>query len=129
MTGDLMDFYLETPMDRYEYIRIPISVIPDFIIKLYNLDDIAKNGFVYAEVRKGMYGFPQSGRIAHDRFKKFLEPHGYEPMPITPGLWRHKQSNLIFMLVVDNFGVSYTHKDDAIQLMTTLKKMYKVSED
>ena len=28
MTGDLKDFYLGTPLERYKYLRIPINVIP-----------------------------------------------------------------------------------------------------
>ena len=31
MTIDLKDFYLETPMDRYEYMHIPLTMIPDEI--------------------------------------------------------------------------------------------------
>ena len=30
MTGDLKDFYLGTPLDRYEYIRIPLKFIPQY---------------------------------------------------------------------------------------------------
>ena len=37
MTADLKDFYLETPMDEYEYMRIPVSIIPEDIMSKYNL--------------------------------------------------------------------------------------------
>ena len=66
MTIDLKDFYLVTPMDRYEYVRIPLMMIPEEIMKLYKLDDLVHKGTVYAEVHKGMYGLPQAGRIAYD---------------------------------------------------------------
>ena len=129
MTGDLKDFYLNTPMAEYEYMRIPVSVIPESIMLEYNLAELVHNNHVYVEIRKGMYGLPQAGRIANDRLTAFLAPHGYAPAPITPGLWKHAASDLVFVLVVDDFGVKYTDKADAERLMQTLKELYAVSED
>jgi hypothetical protein len=60
---------------------------------------------------------------------KFLEPFGYLPAPITPGLWCHTTRDIAFALVVDDFGVKYTKCADTEHLMTTLNKQYKVSED
>ncbi len=37
MTIDLKDFYLGTPLARPEYVRIPIRMIPQAIIRKYNL--------------------------------------------------------------------------------------------
>jgi hypothetical protein len=54
MTGDLKDFYLGTPMERYEYMRVPIHMIPTDIIESYKLAPLVKNGFVYVEIRPGM---------------------------------------------------------------------------
>ncbi len=54
MTVDLKDFFLGTPLDRYEYIRIPSKIIPQPISDLYDLESITVNGFAYAEVRRGM---------------------------------------------------------------------------
>ena len=130
MTGDLKNFYLGTPLDCYEYIRIPLKLIPQRIIDLYNLEAIAVNGYVWAEVRRGMYGLPQAGILANKLLQAKLEPHGYRPVPITPGLWKHDTRDLYFALVVNDFGVKYTRRDDAQHLMTTLKEVgYKVSED
>jgi hypothetical protein len=129
MTADLSNFYLETPMDEYEYMRIPLWVIPEAIMIQYKLEALVTNGFVYVEIRKGMYGLPQSGRLANDRLIKFLAPHGYTPVPITPGLWKHNERPLTFTLVVDDFGVKYTSRDDADHLMTTLQQLYSVSID
>jgi hypothetical protein len=44
-------------------------------------------------------------------------------------LWRHDKSDLAFTLVVDDFGIKYTKEQDVHDLMTTLKELYKVSED
>jgi hypothetical protein len=76
-----------------------------------------------------MYGLPQAGRIANEQLTKFLAPHGYAPVPITPGLWQHTTRDIAFTLVVDDFGVKYTKHADAEHLMQTLNKLYKVSED
>ncbi len=37
MSLDIKSFYLNTPMSRYEYVRIKINNVPEEIIKQYNL--------------------------------------------------------------------------------------------
>jgi hypothetical protein len=88
VTVDLKDFYLETPMEPkdYAHMRIPVSVIPDAIMLEYDLAKLVHNKHVCVEISKGMCGLPQAGRLANDRLIKFLAPHGYTPVPITPGL-------------------------------------------
>jgi hypothetical protein len=66
MTGNLKDFYLCTDLEDFEYAHIPVHLVPDHIIILYDLKDKIVEGHVYAEARKGMYGYPQAGRIAND---------------------------------------------------------------
>jgi hypothetical protein len=121
LTTDLKDFYLGTPMARYEYMRVLIHMIPDTIMDLYKLHNLVHNGHVYAEIRKGMYGLPQAGKIANARLTKFLEPYGYIPTGVTPGLWKHQTRDIFFTLVVDDFAVKYTDVDDATHLLTTLE--------
>jgi hypothetical protein len=129
MTGDIKNFYLGTPMTEYEYMRIPISAIPDDIIEEYNLRVFMHNGHVYAEIRKGMYGLPQAGRLANDRLVETLAPFGYRSCLVTPGLRKHDTNSVVFTLVVDDFGVKYTDKADAEHLMNALKQTYEVTED
>jgi len=129
MTGDLKDFYLNTQLDQYEYLRIPLAMLPAAIIDHYNLEPLIHNGHVYCEIRQGMYGLPQAGRIANEQLQKFLAPHGYRPAPITPGLWKHDTPDINFTLVVDDFGVKYLKKQDAEHLMSVLRQHYKLSED
>ena len=126
---DLKDFYLGTPMDRYEYMRVPIWMLPAAIVAQYNLTDLFDDGFVYVEIRRGMYGLPQAGRLANDQLVAFLQPHGYLPCPLTHGLWRHTTRDVVFSLVVDDFGVRYTRQEDADHLIATLKSAYEVSVD
>ena len=83
MSIDLKDFYLCSNLEDYEYVRIPLHMLPESIMDLYELHDKISNGHVYAEVRKGMYGLPQAGRLAYEKLRIFLEPHGYVPCPVT----------------------------------------------
>ena len=47
VTMDLKDFYLNTPMELPEYIRIKMSYIPEDVIQHYKLRDKAKaDGYV-----------------------------------------------------------------------------------
>jgi hypothetical protein len=67
LTLDLKDFYLNTPMARWEYIRIKLADIPEDVIQHYNLRNIVdKDGYVYCRVEKEMYGLPQTGIIAQE---------------------------------------------------------------
>jgi hypothetical protein len=129
MTGNLKNVNLGTDLDDYKYVHTPVHLIPTHIIVLYNLEDKIVNGHVYVEARKGMYGLSQAGRLANDRLTKFLEPRGYVPCKHTHGLWRDTKSDLMFTLVVDDFGIRYTKIADAKRLMDTLKLQYKVFED
>jgi hypothetical protein len=83
----LSDFYLNTPLERYEYMRLPLTLIPDKIRQQYQLDDITTHDrWVYIEIRKGMYGLEQAGILANRRLTKNLATYGYYPMSRTPGL-------------------------------------------
>ena len=109
--------------------RMPINLIPEEFATLYNLHEKVKNGFVYMQIEKGMYGLPQAGILANKLLRKRLAPHGYYEMPHTPGLWRHIHRPIQFTLVVDDFGVKYTGKEHADHLLHALKTKYEVSED
>ncbi len=51
-TMDIKDFYLNTPLKRYEYIRLKLSDIPADVIAHYNLMNIATpEGHVHCKVR------------------------------------------------------------------------------
>ena len=93
-------------MDRYEYTKLPLDIIPaEMILKL--LQDLAHKGFLYMETQKGIHGLPQAGNIVYDKLKQHQTKFGYEPAPITPGLWRHQTWTLHFSLIGDEFGVQY----------------------
>ena len=129
MGADIKDFYYKTPLDIYEYAQIPLKLIPQEIIDEYNLVDIAVNGIVYIEIRKGMPGLKQAGKIANDRLTTHLARHGYHPVPRTPSLWQHETNSVQFTLVVDDFGIKYTNKADADHLLQALKQQYDITFD
>jgi hypothetical protein len=123
---DITNFYLDTPLDRYEYVRIPINLVPSEIIDEYKVKDkVTDDGFIYAEIRKGMYGLPQAGILANKLLKARLEPHGYTECIHTPGLWRHNTRPIMFALVVDDFAVQYTGREHAQHLLAALKQDYE----
>ena len=98
---DVSNFYLETPMNRYEYMKMPLSIFPSWTRKQYNLDENALNGFVYWEIRKAIYGLPQAGMLANKQLRKHLKPAGFYEVAHTPGLWKHKRRPIQFSHIVD----------------------------
>jgi hypothetical protein len=130
MCMDVKNFYLNTPMARFEYMRMNISLIPQEIITKYKLADLVDaNGWVYMEIRKGMYGLPQAGMLANKLLQKRLATHGYFPCTHTHGLWRHVTRPIMFSLVVDDFGVKYVGKEHADHLYNALLQYYPTSID
>jgi hypothetical protein len=78
MMMDIKDFYHNTPMARYEYLRLRIADMPDDVIEHYNLHGKATpKGYVYCEIQKGMHSLPQAGIIAQQLFEERLEQHVY----------------------------------------------------
>jgi hypothetical protein len=129
MTLDISNFYLGTPMSRYEYMKIPVDLIPPSIMKAYNLQKLAHHGYIYVEIRKGMYGLPQAGILANDRLAEHLKNSGYVAAQHTPGLFRHVTRPISFCLVVDDFLVKFIDKINAEHLVTTLKSLYEITTD
>ena len=128
-TINIKDFYLGITMAEYEYMRIPLSLIPQVIVDQYNLLPLVHNGFVMVEVRKGMYGLPQAGILANKQLRTHLATQGYHHVPIIPGLFTHRTHDISFTLVVDNFGVKYTSRADFNHLVATIKQKYIATID
>ena len=130
MTMDIKNFYLMTPLNRPEYLKLKLSQIPDEIIEEYGLREKATpDGSVYVEINKGMYGLPQAGVLANELLEKRLNKHGYYQSKLVPGLWKHETRPITFALTVDDFGVKYTRKRDAAHLLKVLQKNYQVTVD
>jgi hypothetical protein len=99
---DIKNYYLGTPLPRFEYMKMLLSRI-----QRYNLNTLAGDGWVYIEIRKGMYGLNQAGLRANQLLQTRLAPFGYYPARHTPGLWLHKTRQISLTLVVDDFAVKY----------------------
>jgi hypothetical protein len=126
MCLDVKNFYLSTPMDTFEYMRIPTKLIPHGIIEQYNLPPLVSECHVYIEVQKGMYGLPQAGILANQLLARRLTIHGYHHTKFRPGLWRHVTRPIQFTLVVDDFGVQYVGAEHAHNLIASLETDYTV---
>ena len=110
MCAGAKNFYLATPLDRYEHSKV-------------------KNWYVYMEIIRGMYGLPQAGVLANKLLKERLQKHGYHEVEHTPGLFTHETRPIWFTLVVDDFGVKYAGKENAEHLIKTLRIFFSLSED
>jgi hypothetical protein len=129
MGVDIKSVYLTAPLDQYEYMKMPLDVFPEHTIQQYDLRRHVKNGFVYLEIRRCVYGLPMAGALANKLLRERLAPHGYYEVAHTPGLWRHVLRPISFTLVVDDFGVKYVGNEHAQHLVDALKKYYKLTED
>ena len=130
MSIDIKDFYLKTPMSRYEYMRLKILELPQDFIYEYKLQNKeTKDGYVYLEIRKGMYGLPQAGILAQKIHEKRLNTKGYRQSDICPGFWKHDWHPVCFSLCVDDFGVEYVGRQHAKCPINALKEDYTIYQD
>ena len=121
-----MNMYLNTDLKYYDNLRFHASQIPEEFIQEYNLQQyVTPDGRVFFKIRKGMYGPPQSGVLAHAKLKSVLAPHGYAPTKNTPGIWTHSTRPIAFALVVDNFGVKYAGEEHSKHLLKILLENYE----
>ncbi len=81
--------------------RLKLADIPEEIIEEYKSREIVTdNGYVYCEIRKGMYSLPQAGLIAQELLEQRLSKVGYSQSKIIPGLWTHCWRSLFSILVL-----------------------------
>jgi hypothetical protein len=86
MMMDIKNYYIGTPLPRFEYMKMLLSGFPEEIIQKYNLNALAVDGWVYIEIRNGMYGLKQAGLLANQLLQTQLAPFVYYPARHTPGL-------------------------------------------
>jgi hypothetical protein len=77
---DIKKHCLGTPLPRYEYMKIVLSGFPEDIVDKYNLGALALDGWVYIEIRKGMYGLKQADLLANQ-----LLQYSFGTIWILPG--------------------------------------------
>jgi hypothetical protein len=126
MCADVNNFYLNTLLDRPEYMRLSLNIILQEIIDKYNLLDKAKNGYVYIFIDKGIYGLPQAGGLANNLLVKGLAPHGYHPVDHTRSLASQNASYNLYpggRQLWSEVG----RKEHANHLLYALKQHYEVT--
>jgi hypothetical protein len=108
ITIDLKDFYLKSTLlcKEYAWVNLP-QIAPEIIVE-FNLLAFATKVKVLVEISKGIYGLPQSGKLAKDQLTKNLRQHGFNECEHTPCLFVHPTRDIKFTLVVDDFGVKYS---------------------
>jgi hypothetical protein len=74
MATDLKDFYLGTPMARYEYMRIPIWMIPDAVIAQYNLLPLMDNGYDLSKFDVACMAYHKQGALPTTNSSSFWRP-------------------------------------------------------
>ena len=81
LTADIQHFYLNNDLPDPEYMRLPISIIPQDFIDVYNLTTLVDDQvWVSFRIDKGMYGLKQTGIIANESLVKNMAPFGYHPV-------------------------------------------------
>ena len=91
MSADLKDFFLATPMEGDEYMRVKYKHIPEDIRIRYNLKTkVTKDDYVFIRIKKGMYGLKQAALLAYNHLKENLAQDGYSPIIGTVGLWKQE---------------------------------------
>jgi hypothetical protein len=124
MCLNIKNFYLTAALEYFEYSQMPLSLFPPWIIKQYDMEKHALNGYIHLEMQQAVWGLPQVGILANKRLKPKLAPFGYFESTNTPGLWYHKISPITFTLVVDNFGVKYVNKVNMDHLIASIKGLH-----
>jgi hypothetical protein len=129
MMMDIKNYYLATPLPRFEYMKMLLSRFPEEIIQKHNLNALTVDGWVYIEIRKGMYGLKQAGLLENQLLQTRLAPFWYYPAWHTPGICLHKTRSISFTLVVEIFAVKYVGKQHAEHLRNALLQTYELTAD
>ena len=77
-----------------------------------------------------MHGLPQARLLSNQLLERCLGKSWYYQSTLVPGLWKHKTRPIQLTLVIDNFGVKYTRKEDANHLIAAIKvSKYRVKDN
>jgi hypothetical protein len=124
MMMDIKNYYISTPLPRFEYMKMLLSRFPEEIVQKSNLNALAVDGWVYIEIRKGIYGLKYAGLLANQLLQTRLAQFGYYLARHTPGLWLHKTRPICFTLLVEDSAVKYVGKQHAEHLRKALLRTY-----
>ena len=63
--------------------------------------------YVYAEIRKGIYGLKEAGILAYTALVDQLKSFSYYPINYIIGLWQQKTANMLFTRAVGDYGINF----------------------
>ena len=87
-------------------------------------------GYVYSEIREGIYGLPQAGILAQKLPEKRRNAKGYRQSGICPGFGNVTGAVFVLAHASTTFGVKYVDGQHADHLiMNVLKEDHAISRD
>jgi hypothetical protein len=128
MMMDIKNYYLGTPLPRFEYMKMLLSRFPEEIIQKYNLNALAVDGWVYIEIRKGMYGLRQAGLLANQLLQNVWH-HLVTTQPGTPRDYGYTRLDLSLSRRRRRFAVKYVGKQHVEHLRNALLRAYELTTD
>ena len=66
--------------------KLRLDIITEEILSQYNLWDIAVDGWVYCEIRKGMYGLPHVGKFLTTASSSIYKHTGTHQLHTLPAI-------------------------------------------
>ena len=86
-------------------------------------------GYVYAKIKKALCGLKESGQIANEDMTDHLASFDYHESNYAKGLFKHASRDISFTLVVDDFGIKWTKREDLNHLISALEQKYEMKVD
>ena len=125
---DLSDFYLGTDLNPPQFIKIFTHQFSSTVLSHLNLLPFLKTNpsgkaYIVFRIDKTMYGLKEAGKLSNLRLVSLLSSFGFHETS-TPCLFKHVSRPILFVLVVDDFGVKYTNRSDFDFLVSCLSTLY-----
>jgi hypothetical protein len=125
---DLSDFYLGTDLDPPQFIKIFTHQFSSHVLSsCLNLLPFLKTSpsgkaYIVFRIDKTMYVLKEAGKLSNLRLVSLLSSFGFHETS-TPCLFQHVSRPILFVLVVDDFGVKYTNRSDFNFLVSCLSTL------
>jgi hypothetical protein len=125
---DLSDFYICTPLHPPQFIQIFTHRFSPQVLFLLNLLPFiqlnpSNKAYIVFRIDKTMYGLKEAGKLSNLRLVSLFSTFGFHEIT-TPCLFKHVSRPILFVSVVDNFGVKYTNHSDFDFLVSCLSTLY-----
>ena len=99
MSADLKDFFLATPMEGEEFMKVNYKHFPNNIKKRYKIQEkVTASGHIYIKIKKGMYRLKQAAILAYGNLKTNLKQYGYHPIAINGASNNYYKAKIAYMI-------------------------------